>query len=69
MCPAEPHESVNEMTKLQHNLTFVVSCKYVVEPTRHLHVQVTITVLNTIYTLQRIKQISKAHRCWMKREE
>ena len=52
MCPAGPHECVNLIAKLQQNLKFVVCCKNVVEPKRHLHVQLTITVLNTIYSLK-----------------
>ena len=44
-------------------------CKNVVEPTRHLHVQVTITMLNTINRFQGMKQINEAGRCFMKREQ
>ena len=37
--------------KITADLKFVVSCKNVVELTRQFYVQVTITVLNTIYRL------------------
>ena len=69
MCPTGLHESINQIAKLLQNLKFLVSCKNVIETTRQLHVQVTITVLNTIYRLQGIKQISGARRCRMKREQ
>ena len=69
MCPARPHESIDYITKFVQNLKFVVPCNNAVEPTRHLYVLVTITVLNRMYRLQGMKQISEASGCCMKREQ